>query len=539
MYLAMLRKNTYVKGAAYGDLPFHLNIISSFAWGANNRRESLYDVKSVFYMKTRLAYPFIPNFLSAALIATGKATLRASLIFPSILMSFSLVIGIYLVSFIFTKNHLMALLSLILFCNLGGLGWLYAFDMSRDHMDFVHDWGKSQNEYWFHPIFHVIVPQRASLFSMPLCYWCLICLLNGIQKKQWQFFLLAAFYVGFTPLVQIHSYVGLAQWSICYAAITFPWNKRSKWPKYIFYWAIFGIVANVMALPQIPPYLGRLEANRKEFIQLNPIWSNKFSQFNIFAPVVCWWRGLGIFGAIALVCGWVTLKRSQLIMYAPSMIVWLITNIIRYQPWELDNTKVFYAVWIPLALCVVSQFYVILMRYPKLIPLVSILLFSSCLSAGIHTVDCLVSTSQIYFDNDFEFGEWIAENIPVKAMTISSDAHNHPVSNIAGRFMFEGYGGWVASHGLEWFEHESERRTLTENPDLTQDFIDNNISYMLALNREYKEFTKINDSETWLKVYEDPIHEVWRFVPPINKKELEIPENIKTDVEKIRRSTFK
>ena len=92
------------KGAAYGDLPFHLNIIQSFSNGCNNARHGLYDIESSFYSGVKLAYPMMTNFLTGALIATGQATLRASLFFPSTLIALSLEIGIFILSEEFTGN---------------------------------------------------------------------------------------------------------------------------------------------------------------------------------------------------------------------------------------------------------------------------------------------------------------------------------------------------------------------------------------------------------------------------------------------------
>jgi hypothetical protein len=50
------------------------------------------------------------------------------------------------------------------------------------------------------------------------------------------------------------------------------------------------------------------------------------------------------------------LTSRQFVLYIPSLVVYGITNIIRYQPWELDNTKLFYAAWIPLALPLIANF---------------------------------------------------------------------------------------------------------------------------------------------------------------------------------------
>ena len=501
MYFAMLRNNKEVKGAAFGDTPFHMIIISSFTHGVNNKRKSMYDIKSLFYENTTLAYPFITNFHTASLMATGRATLRIAMFLSTAFISLSLITGMYTLSLIFSKDHTASALSLLLFFNLGGLCWVNLFDKNRGHMDFVHQWGKNQFEYWFHPLFHVIVPQRASLWSMPLCYWTISILILAIKSLDWKLFLLAGIFVGFTPLVQIHSYVALAQWSIAFAILTFPWSDMKKWTKYIGLWAVFGISANIMALPQIPPYLGRLESNTKEFLKINPIWANKISDYGFASPIICWWRGLGIFAAISLLFGFVNLTEEQIIIYMPSIVVFLIANIVRYQPWEMDNTKVFYAGWIPLALPVVGIFFSKIFKKKILVPIGCILLLSSCLSAFLHTLDCLSSHVEVYSDDEISFGMWMAENIPVNALTVSADHHNHPVSNFGGRMMFEGYGGWVISHGLEWFKHEAMRSHLCGEPD-SPEFERHHVTYVISTMLELKAFINITNDGRWIKVYD-------------------------------------
>jgi hypothetical protein len=169
MYLSMLQGNRNTKGAGYGDLPFHLNIVSSFSNGCSNERSSLYDVHSLFFSGERLAYSMMTNFLTGSLIATGRATLRAALFFPSALVILSLLVGLYSLSFEFTQNHVSCMISCGLFINLGGMGFVRVFHPKHGYGDWVHNWGNGQFEYWFHPLMHILVPQRAALWSMPLC----------------------------------------------------------------------------------------------------------------------------------------------------------------------------------------------------------------------------------------------------------------------------------------------------------------------------------------------------------------------------------
>jgi hypothetical protein len=88
------------------------------------------------------------NFITAALMATGKATLRAALFFPSALISVSLVIAMYILSFEFSRCHMTAALSIALFVNLGGLGWIRLVWPDHGYGDWVHNWGKDQYEYF-------------------------------------------------------------------------------------------------------------------------------------------------------------------------------------------------------------------------------------------------------------------------------------------------------------------------------------------------------------------------------------------------------
>ena len=69
------------RGTTWADMPFHLNIISSFLYGANVDATVFRPLASVFYSNTSLAYPFLPDFHAAYNVAAGRCDvfwLRAS-----------------------------------------------------------------------------------------------------------------------------------------------------------------------------------------------------------------------------------------------------------------------------------------------------------------------------------------------------------------------------------------------------------------------------------------------------------------------------
>ena len=521
MNCAMFRNYKQTKGAGYSDLPFQLNIINSFAVGCNNRRSSLFAIWSVFFAGEPLAYPFIPNFHAAMLMDTGETSARWALLIPAVIVVYSLQMGLYSFSYWFTKSHLASILSLVLFFNLGGLGFTHVLDPKHRNdprRDWIHDWGNNQMEYWFHPIMHILIPQRAALWSLPLCVWSILALSIGVECNNWKMFVLAGVMTGFMPQVQVHAYVAIAQWAITLCLITTKFDKRSI-ARAVRYWGTYAIIANVMAFPQLLPYIKRVSNARHSFLNINPIW-NTPSKHNVkFAPIVLWWRGLGVFSAIALVFGWVTMTNRQMIIYTPSVVVFVIANFVRYQPWELDNTKLFYAAWVPVALPVVSQYLRALVVRPKsILGLVAgvttcwILVTACGLSALMSTVQSMFWPTAIFGHSDYRFGLWIAENTPPDAIVLMHSHPSNPVACIAGRQVYYGYPGWVHSHGLDMRRSQEQTKLLTHPQDIDA-FRQRNISYVVSIDEDHARFDPSGDPH-WKLIYKDHRYATYRLLTP-------------------------
>jgi hypothetical protein len=339
--------------------------------------------------------------------------------------------------------------------------------------------------------------------------WAILCLALGVEHSSMGPFVLAGILTGLLPQIQVHSFVAIAQFSIAFCLFTGGWRRWRSW-------LLFGVIANAIAFPQLFPYFRRVSHSRRDFLRLNPIWNTGQKRGVLFAPITLWWRGLGVFGAVALVFGWCLATRWQAKLYCSSLAVFAIANVIRYQPWELDNTKLLYSAWVPLALPFVAQFLAALVTRPRTLAgragggLVLLVFLVACsLSALMSTVQSMFWPTSMFGHHDYKFGLWIAENTPPDAVVLVKAAPGTTVGCIAGRQLFMGFSGWVVSHGLDAGRGRDEV-TMFRSPNNIELFRAKNVSYVVSSNGEKESAFSPGNSPHWKLVYQDSTYTTWR-----------------------------
>ena len=224
-------------------------------------------------------------------------------------------------------------------------------------------------------------------------------------------------------------------------------------------------------------------------------------------------RDRGCFGVIALANGVVILSLRQFKIYFPSLFVFYLSNVIVYQPWNLDNTKVFYAAFIPLALPVVSNFFVyIYNHFRKKSLIVLIPLFLGTTFSGLLAVRmCLVESYNVWpdFKKDMEFANWIKKNTPYNATFVTDTWHGNPVSTLAGRQLLYGYLGWISSHGIDYtarYNALSKYKSNKNNVKLLDNF---DVTYYVETPKE-KPITPYE--EHWKQIYKFENYKVYKRI---------------------------
>jgi len=105
----------------FGDLPFHLSVITRFAYGQN------FPPEDPTFAGVRFTYPFITDFVSAMFVRAG-ASLRSSLFIENYVIAVALVGVVHRFAQKLVRNRTAAIITPLLILLNGGFGWVMLWD---------------------------------------------------------------------------------------------------------------------------------------------------------------------------------------------------------------------------------------------------------------------------------------------------------------------------------------------------------------------------------------------------------------------------
>jgi len=499
------------RGWAWADLSFHLQIITSFSYGCNSNRSTLFGLRTPFRNDINFAYPLLPDFHSSFLISSCRMSLINSMRYTSVLMGISTIFLIYSLTKTLTGSSV-AVLSVPLWIFSGGLGFLQVFDEKfgslKGHTDYIYDFYGEQHGFWFQSLTNLINPQRCALFAVPLCITTLLSLISGVSKWDWNFFAFAAINLGVMPQTQAHAYLSTAIFSVSFFMISFPFTSKIKM-KALMCWLVFGFFGNLLALPLSWPMLNRV-GNKGDFITWNSIWANVQYTKPPHRMFRLWWPSLGVYGAIALCGGFITITKKVFKVYVSSLVVFFAANMFSFQFWVLDNAKIFHNSFFPISLSVVVLFFEFSWNYlHKYYRFILSLLFISCNISGllshIITEGHKISLTPPFFS---QTGDWSLENLPTCALFQNSKTVWLPTTVLSGKHVYYGYDNTVNTHSIS---NASEKMIASE-----LELGNNN-----ELNFRYNVLFSISSVDNpsnygvhpwWEPIYTNSYYTIWKFV---------------------------
>jgi hypothetical protein len=248
---------------------------------------------------------------------------------------------------------------------------------------------------------------------------------------------------------------------------------------HFFLWFCFGVPVIIFALPQIPAYMDRLatgDVSGESFIKFAPLWRNDpwvktgplLTDLNFF---VFWFKALTFLVPCSLL-GLFYLDEKQRKLYICFLAVFVMANLINFQPWDKDNNKIF-AIWLMAGAGVAVHFLNRLQQRRYLMKVVVVVLFLSMIVSG--TLMCIREYHlfwQMYDKEDVRMSDAIKRSTPYDAIFITNESHIHPISNLAGRTVVFGFPGWVHSHGYYgMWERQAELKKFLKRPVVHLDFL--------------------------------------------------------------------
>ncbi|MFN2577776.1 MAG: hypothetical protein ABR607_08835 [Pyrinomonadaceae bacterium] len=464
----------------YGDLPFHLSVITRFAFGQN------FPPEDPTFSGVRFTYPFMTDFISAMFVRAG-ASLRNSLFIENWIIGVALVGVLHRFGLRLVRNRTAGILVPVLVILNGGLGWTMLFgDVNKSEAGVFHVLMNIQHSYtilpdvaqgwrWGNAVTSLLVPQRGFLLGIPLAVLAFTQWWDAMQDRE-SLPLAAArgsnkrlnslaksagidrasarrrMIAGLLPLVHAHSFIATMGVGGVLALINI-----KKWRE----WLMFFVVASVIAIPQLVWSTHGSAVSTRAFIGRDFGWGHGDENVVWF-----WFKNTGVF--IPLLIGallWKTDKylvpRCLLLFYLPFTLCFIIPNLVKFAPWIWDNIKILFYWWIgsaPIVALVLAR----LWEGHVWNRVVAGALFVVLTLAGGLDVFALLTRQGEYQEFDREgvaFAEMIKQQIPPRAMILHAPIHNTPIF-LTGRRSLMGYPGHIWTHGIDSGPREADIKRI-------------------------------------------------------------------------------
>jgi hypothetical protein len=469
----------------FGDLPFHLSVITSFAFGNN------FPPEDPTYAGVSFTYPFLTDFVSAVFVRAG-ASLRDSMFIENLVVAVSLVGLLHRWAWELLKNKLAAYLTPLLVLLNGGFGfvllWSRANRNERGLFGVLQDLPPSFTVIpettwrWGNAISTLLIPQRGILLGLALAVivftqWWLSeenpaaeaiehkkkrKKANEVEEesspRRFDAFgpssrrmIAAGVAAGMLPLVHAHSFVVVMAMGAGIALL------RRRWVS----WLTFFVVASVIALPQLWWSTHNSAVDAGKFFEWHFGWDRGetsafwfwFKNTGLFIPLIVTailWRGKEYL-----------VSKRLLLFYLPFIFCFIVPNVMKMAPWVWDNIKVLFFWWLasaPLVALLLAK----LWQQKGWQRLFGILLITGVTLSGALDVAAIALRSvkyQVFDANGVAFAEMIKRQTQPRSLIVHAPVHNAPVF-LTGRRSLMGYPGHIWTHGLEFSQREREIRRI-------------------------------------------------------------------------------
>jgi hypothetical protein len=454
----------------WSDWSFHASYATTFVYGHN------LPPQNPIFAGTPFRYPFAPDFASALLVAGGWS-IPASLAWPSWAMTVLALSGLILWARRLSGGIGAGVIAVTLTLLGGGVGfWWFFGDAARlglvnalTHIPRTYDrFDPPVNIQWYNPILSYYLPQRSFVFGAAIVMAVLLLLtppllrtpffqwrdtIRSIQaswrrraiKSEGVAFLVAGGLTGLLPLFHVHSLVVLGIVTVCWALL-FP---RPAWLGFFAVTAVLAVPRLLMAVPGDP---GAPPDHQY------PRWLIGWVSGADFPPWF-WIKNTGLFWPLLLIAllSPLALRGRMRLLIAPFSLVFLVANLIKFQPWDWDNSKLL-VFWYMASAVAVGAVLVRLARAHVAGAIIAVAIWLSLVASGVLSLLQYLppqGPAYVWFTNEeVQLAAQVRQQTPPKAVFITGEQPNNPIADLAGRSVLMSYPGWLWSYGINYAQRE-------------------------------------------------------------------------------------
>ena len=457
--------------ATYGDMNFHLNIITSVS-----KQETFPPDYSIFPGE-KLDYYFFCDSVSSSLLTFGTG-LRLAYLLPMLVGFSAVFMGFWILADTILKDRKKTLLAFIfLFLN-GGLGTVYFLNKEKFN-DIFFGYYCTPTNYrfkgdgeptliWVNSIADMLLPQRATLFGWMVIIAIFWLLYNAVFERDRDAFLPAGVLAGLAPMIQTYAYFATGLVALCWLIYSFVQIREIKGKKVsqlkavalkerIIDWLKFGIPAVVFAVPQFFIWIFKA-VEGESFLNIQ---FNAFNESGDFWPWF-WIKNVGLV-AILLIPAFIMASRKMKAVYSGALLIFTVTEIVVFQTFTYDNNKLYF-MWYLFSCILVAGWIVDMLgkiKTKSIKPIIVALVVFIATNAGILSLsreiisgfpieDQFYCNIGIYSADQVKACEFIDENLEKDATFLSAYNHTNAIAALTGRNIYCGSGTFLNSHGVDY-----------------------------------------------------------------------------------------
>ena len=147
------------------------------------------------------------------------------------------------------------------------------------------------------------------------------------------------------------------------------------------------------------------------------------------------------------------------LLIAPFSLVFIVANLVKFQPWDWDNSKLLVFWYLASAVAVGA----LLVRLWRSHPVGAIgaagMWLSLVLSGGLSLMQFLPpqGPSYVWFTAEqVQLAADVRRLTPPKAVFVTGEQPNNPIADLAGRSVLMSYPGWLWSYGIDYRRREAD-----------------------------------------------------------------------------------
>ena len=293
----------------------------------------------------------------------------------------------------------------------------------------------------------MLLPQRATLFGWAALFAMLYLLYRAVFRGDERAWLPAGIFGGLLPMIHTHSYFALGLVAFCWLlyslrrdGLCMAWFRR---------WLRFGL----LAAPQLMLWTLRSVEGNSHFLRIGLDWVNQGQENWLWF----WLKNVGLVFAMTPFA-LVFCPREQRPVFSGAALIFVLGEIVLFQPNPYDNNKLFYVAYL-FACFLVADFIMLLVERLKTKPLraafLALVVVIGC-SAAVFTLGREVVSGlpdhayRLFSADDVSAAEYIMANTEPDAVFLTDDYHNNTVAALTGRNIVCGSPSYLYYHGLDY-----------------------------------------------------------------------------------------